>query len=129
MGPGDFINQASGGFQYSGYGGSRQSVMDTIGCMTGNCVDGTLAQMAIASSFGIPSEMVATTWRGNPHVYARIGGLTRDIANHALTGSWNAPPRGPSGPGGSTIIISGDVYGFDDFARKVEMANNKITRW
>ncbi len=119
-GPGDFT--------YEGYGGSRKSISETIGCLSGNCVDGTLAQMSIASAFGIPSEMIATTWNGGPHVYARIAGRTRDIANHALTGSWSAPPRGPGGAG-NMIVIQGDVYGFDDFKRKVEQANNQLVRW
>lgn len=124
-GPG-FLNMASG-FRYIGYGGMQQSLGQTFASGAGNCVDGTLAQMALADMYGIPAEMIQTTWRGSPHVYARIAGRDRDIANRALTGSWNAPPRGPGGRSGA-VIIYGDVYGYNDFVRKVEQANNRLVR-
>ena len=90
-------------------------------------MDGSLAQIALANMWGIPAELIQTTWMGNPHVYARIAGQDRDIANHALTGSWRAPPRGPRGnSGGNTYIVQGDVYGYNDFVKKVEKANNRI---
>lgn len=124
---GSFLSRASG-FTYYGYAGVGQSIGTTLASGAGNCVDGSLAQIALATSFGIPSELIQTTWRGNPHVYARIGGQNRDIANHALTGSWNPPPRGPAGGSGGNVIIYGDVYGYSDFVKKVESANNRLVR-
>lgn len=117
-----FTPRASG-FTYQGYSGSRQSIAETMNCMSGNCVDGTLAQVALAQSFGIPAKMIATTWNGNPHVYGRINGVDRDIANHALTGSWSAPPAGPGESNTAKEIhlhIKGDVYGLPDFENKVK---------
>jgi len=122
-----FLNMASG-FTYLPYGGIGQSISQTLSNFAGNCVDGSLAQIALANAWGIPAELIQTTWMGNPHVYARIAGQDKDIANHALTGSWRAPPRGPGGSGSGNIIIQGDVYGYNDFVKKVEQANNKLTR-
>jgi hypothetical protein len=66
---------------------------------------------------------------GNPHVYARIGGQDRDIANHALTGSWRAPPRGPSGGnGGNTYIFNAPVYNWKEFKKDVAKANDQIVK-
>lgn len=121
-----YLNYASGSsFKYEGYGGHQKSISDTIGCMSGNCVDGTLAQLALANSFGIPAEMVESTWGNSPHVYAKIGGQTRDLANRAITGSWDAPPRGPSdSSAGDTynipVTIQGDVYGVHDLDKKIQ---------
>lgn len=87
-------------FTYQGYGGIGQSIDTTLNSMTGNCVDGTLAQGYLANFFGIPFRMVETTWQGNPHVYgqANFGGgwVDRDIANKALTNNWSRPPAGPN---------------------------------
>ena len=97
--PSSFISRASGtgSFSYRGYGGSQQSIGTTLSTKSGNCVDGTLAQIAEAEKWGIPASMIYTYWNGNPHVAANIGGQVRDIANHSLTGNWGLPPA--FGPG------------------------------
>jgi len=119
-GPGDFT--------YEGYGGIGQSINDTLSRMAGNCVDGTLAQLALAQSFGIPAEMIMGTWMDSPHVWARIGGKDRDIANHSLTGSWNPPPAGPStnnrigrekADRSIHLHFHDKVYGMNDFGKQV----------
>lgn len=125
-----FISRASG-FTYQGYNGSRKSISQTIGSMSGNCVDGTLAQVALARSFGIPAEMITTTWNGNPHVYGRINGVDRDIANHALTGSWNPPPAGPDSPSNSNeskveLHFHDKIYETKDFEKQVEKVVNRL---
>ena len=128
-----FFSIASGysGFRYEGYGGSRKSIANTIGNMSGNCVDGTLAQLSLASSFGIPAEMIMTTWNGNPHVYGRINGVDRDIANHALTGSWSRPPAGPNSSNFDDnrkieLHFHDKVYGMNDFDKQVEKSVNRL---
>ena len=94
-GPLDIASGSSGSFTYKGYGGSRQSIGTTLSTNSGNCVDGTLAQIAEAEKWGIPASMIFTTWNGGPHVAANIGGQVRDIANYSLTGNWGLPPAGP----------------------------------
>lgn len=128
-----FISSASGsGFRYRGYTGIGQSLGTTLSTMSGNCVDGTLAQLSLASSFGIPAEMVMTTWNGNPHVYGRINGIDRDVANHALTGSWSRPPAGPSTssnfdePRKIELHFHDKVYGMNDFDKQVEKSVNRL---
>ena len=127
-----FISSASGsGFRYRGYTGIGQSLGTTLSTMSGNCVDGTLAQLSLASSFGIPAEMVMTTWNGNPHVYGRINGIDRDVANHALTGSWSRPPAGPGSSSNSNepkieLHFHDKVYGMKDFEKQVEKAVDKM---
>ena len=127
-----FISSASGsGFKYRGYTGIGQSIGTTLSTMSGNCVDGTLAQLSLASSFGIPAEMVMTTWNGNPHVYGRINGIDRDIANHALTGSWSRPPAGPSSSNFDDnrkieLHFHDKVYGMNDFDKQVEKSVNRL---
>jgi len=126
-----FKSRASG-FTYQGYTGSRKSISQTIESMSGNCVDGTLAQVALASSFGIPAEIVKTTWNGNPHVYGRINGVDRDIANHALTGSWGRPPAGPGDSNGNVILQKGAIviespeYDVTDLEKKIEKVTLKV---
>lgn len=123
-----FLNMASG-FTYLPYGGIGQSISQTLSNFAGNCVDGSLAQIALANAWGIPAELIQSTWMGNPHVYARIGGQDRDIANHALTGSWRAPPRGPSGGnGGNTYIFNAPVYNWKEFKKDVAKANDQIVK-
>ena len=135
-GIGGFISQASGtygGFKYSGYGGfSGRNVLDIIGSGNANCVDGTMAQAAIAQAAGVPFQIVADTWLGNPHIrgMANFGGgyVSRDISNKSISGSWSRPPAGPSnGSSGNTLIIekgainiTGPVYGIDDLDNKIQ---------
>ena len=124
-----FLNMASG-FTYLPYGGIGQSISQTLSNFAGNCVDGSLAQIALANAWGIPAELIQSTWMGNPHVYARIGGQDRDIANHALTGSWRAPPRGPSGGNGGNYydLRGATILDGKSFEKMVEKANGKIIR-
>ncbi len=131
-GPADhssFISRASG-FTYQGYTGSRKTISQTMDNMSGNCVDGTLAQVALASSFGIPAEMVMATWNGNPHVYGRINGVDRDIANHALTGNWSRPPAGPKNSDNAIpegyVVVDGPVYNIKDLQKEIEKITLKV---
>jgi hypothetical protein len=125
-------SRGPGDFTYEGYGGSQKSISETMNSMSGNCVDGTIAQLTLAEKFGIPAEMIMGTWQGQPHVWARINGRDRDIANYALTGSWSPPAAGPTlndpSMGQVNIHVHGDIYGYNDFKRKVVKAVGDETR-
>jgi len=115
------------GVRYESYGGSKKSISETLSCLSGNCVDLTLGQLTLAKAFGIPAEMVYTTWNGTPHVHGRIAGKDRDVANYALTGNWNAPPRGPFENEQKAVIKQekhyhfegANFYGDRDFKNKI----------
>jgi Phage-related protein len=119
------------GVRYESYGGSKKPINETLSCLSGNCVDLTLGQLTLAKAFGIPAEMVMTTWNGNPHVYGRINGIDRDVANHALTGSWSRPPAGPSSSNFDDnrkieLHFHDKVYGMNDFDKQVEKSVNRL---
>lgn len=111
-------------FTYQAYEGSQKSIAQTIKDMSGNCVDGTLAQLWMAGQLGIPAGAEFTTWLGHPHMLGIVEGAPRDVANHALTGSWSHPPAGPGGSNNAVKVINlhieGDVYGLPDFEEKVK---------
>lgn len=109
-------------YNYQGYGGhQKDNVWSASGTtLTGNCVDMTLGLMG---RYG--GSMVAGTWNGGPHVWWQDNmGNQFDPARMAIDGIGTPPARGP-GDGGN-IVIYGDVYGFDDFAKKVEQASASI---
>jgi hypothetical protein len=112
------------GLHYENYQGAQKNAWTAAGNLSGNCVDMSLGLIAAAGT----GSLVSGTWNGGPHVWANIGGKNYDPARKALEGTWNPPARGPGANVGPAVIIQGDVYGFDDFQRKVQQANNKIVR-
>lgn len=116
-GPYDGMN-----LNYENYAGAKKSPFTCNG-MSGNCVDMSMGLMAMNNGRG---RIVSGTWNGGPHVwYQDPAGKNWDPARKALNGTWNPPARGP-GDNMGAIIINGDVYGFDDFQKKVEKATNRI---
>jgi len=113
--------------RYFGYPGHGVDPMAAL-MGGGNCFDMTLGIMQMAQQrYGLPAKMVWGTYGGNSHVWANIGGKDYDLSRRALEGTYTPPPRGPKGPGaGTVIIIEGDVYGYKDFADKVEKVANGI---
>ena len=110
-------------FNYENYGGMQKSAWTGANSMSGNCVDMSLGLIQAAGG----GSLVEGTWNGNPHVWANIAGKDYDPARKALNGTWSPPPRGPStASAGTAIIIQGDVYGFEDFKKKVQQANNRM---
>lgn len=111
------------GLHYENYTGHRQNAWNAAGTgMSGNCVDMTLGLM---SAYG--GSMVSGTWNGGPHVWWQApNGAQLDPARKALEGTWTPPAKGPGDGMYGNVIINGDVYGFDDFKRKVEQANSSI---
>ena len=111
-------------YHYEDYGGWQKNAWTGENSMSGNCADMT---SGLINRFG--GSMVSGTWNGNPHVWWKSpGGQEFDPARMALNGTGTPPPRGPSSASasGTNYIIQGDVYGWDDFVRKVEQANNKM---
>lgn len=116
-GPYDGMN-----LNYENYAGMQKSPFTSNG-MSGNCVDMSLGMMAMNGGRG---KLVNGTWNGGPHVwYQDQRGRNWDPARKALSGTWNPPARGP-GDNMGAVVINGDVYGFDDFQKKVEQATNRI---
>jgi hypothetical protein len=130
-GPGGPLPAGPGGpesgmsFNYENYGGWKKNAWTGANSMSGNCADMTTGLIA---RFG--GSMVSGTWNGNPHVWwRRPDGTEFDPARKALNGTGSPPPRGPNtSASGNVVVIQGDVYGFKDFQRKVEQANNRIMR-
>jgi len=115
-------------FRYEPYEGSRKTIAQTLEDMSGNCVDGSFAQVWMAGQLGVPMGLEFTTWNGSPHVLAVDNmGRPRDVANHAITGSWDRPPAGPGdgGRGGvfiqkGAVQIHGDINGIKDAEKTME---------
>lgn len=120
-GPFDGMN-----FRYMSYGGHKDGYPKMQGnTLIGNCVDMSMGMMAMNGGAG---KIVPGTWNGGSHVwYQDPAGNNWDGARKALNGTFAPPPRGPA-DGYGNVVINGDVYGFDDFQKKVEQANNKIFR-
>jgi hypothetical protein len=111
------------GLKYESYQGHQKDAWTAAGNLSGNCVDMSLGLIQAAGT----GSLVSGTWNGGAHVWARIGGKDYDPARKALEGTWTPPARGPGGSNvGPAVIINGDVYGFDDFQKKVQQANNRI---
>lgn len=105
---------------YAGYTGRNPWQSD--GTLAGNCVD---MSVGLVQRYG--GELVNGTWNGGLHTWWRApDGREYDPSRKALNNTW-APPnsRGP-GDGGVTYVFNAPVYGYDDFARKVEQVNNRI---
>ena len=98
--------------------------------MSGNCVDGSFAQVWMAGTvrgclwgWSSPHGMVAL-----PHVLAVDDmGRPRDVANHAITGSWDRPPAGPRRRWSwgvfiqkGAVQIHGDINGIKDAEKTME---------
>jgi hypothetical protein len=115
-GPFDSMN-----LKYENYAGHKKNAWNGDNSMSGNCVDMSLGLISAAGS----GQLISGTWNGGPHVWARIGGKDYDPARKALNGTWSPPARGP-GDGYGNVVINGDIYGFDDFQKKVEQANNRM---
>jgi hypothetical protein len=127
-GPHEILSGMGGGLNYQRYGGHRVDPLTAL-ASGGNCFDMTMGMMAMGQALGLDSRMVWGTWNGGSHVWANIGGRNYDPARKALEGTWTPPPRGPArGSGGGNVIINGDVYGYNDFVKKVEKANNRLVR-
>ena len=109
-------------FRYESYGGAMKNAWTGANSMSGNCVDMT---EGLINKYG--GSMVEGTWNGGAHVWWKSpGGKEYDPARKAINNTFSPPPRGPSGGNGAAIVINGDVYGFDDFQKKVEQANNRL---
>jgi hypothetical protein len=122
-----FMSNIGSALSYVGYGGHGKNPYDAL-VSGGNCFDMTLGIMGVASQlFGVPAKMMWGTYQGNSHVWAKLGGKDYDLSRRALEGTYTPPPSGPGG-GGTTIIIQGDCYGYDDFVKQVEKANNTSIR-
>jgi hypothetical protein len=106
---------------YESYAGHKKSAWAGPNSLSGNCVDMSLGLISAAGG----GNLVSGTWNGGPHVWANIGGKDYDPARKALEGTWTPPARGPGDTPLGSIVINGDVYGYDDFAKKVEGAVNK----
>jgi len=115
-------------FKYQDYGGSKQKAWDgSSNCMEGNCVDMSLGVLNAAAASGAKGgSLVFGSWNGTPHVWANIDGVNVDPARKALNGTFAPPARGPSSGSGTTIVLAGPVYGYDDFVKRVRQANDKI---
>lgn len=123
-GPSDGVNYNGLSLNYENYPGSKKNAITGNDCLSGNCVDMSLGLMQMNGGRG---SLVMGTWNGGSHMwYKDPSGKQLDPARKALQNTWRPPARGPSSGSGNQIIITGDVYGFNDFARKVEQANDKI---
>lgn len=125
----NFLDNMFSTFKYEEYEGSRKSISQTLKDMSGNCVDGTFAQVWMAGQLGVPMGMDFTTWNGTPHVLGVTDtGRPRDVANRAITGSWDRPPAGPGDSGGyggvfiakGAVQIQGDINGIKDAEKTME---------
>lgn len=115
--------------KYLDYSGHRKDPLDAL-LTGGNCVDLSLGYNIMAGNLGASTGIGFGTWDGGMHMYSIINGQRYDPARKALQNISTPPARGPGGTNGN-IIINGDVYGYDDFARKVQQAqtgNTKSTR-
>jgi len=123
MGPADGMTSGLR-FNYKRYGNHKDGYPKMDGnTMTGNCFDMTMGLMQMYGG-----SMVLGTWNGGGHAWWKSpGGQEFDPARLALEGTSRPPAYGPGDNYGG-ITINGDVYGFDDFQKKVEQANNKIFR-
>jgi hypothetical protein len=123
MGPsGTFANVADSlitGKSYMGYGGSQRS-LNEVHAAGGNCVDLSLMLLDAAGQMGIPGHLGLTTWNGNSHAFANIGGQIYDPAHKILSGNWGLPPQGPGGCADGEhhikveLNINGPVYDAND---------------
>jgi hypothetical protein len=129
-GPGDWKETVGAmKFNYQNYAGSKQKAWDgSSNCMTGNCVDMSLGVLNAAAASGAKGgSLQFGTWNGGPHVWANIDGVNVDPARKALNGTFAPPARGPGdGNGGVTVVLAGPVYGYDDFVKRVQQANDKM---
>jgi hypothetical protein len=114
-------SRGPGDVRYENYAGVKHNPWMSDGTLSGNCMDMSLGMISAAGE----GELQFTTWNGGPHAYARIRGRDYDPARFALEGTWSPPARGPGDSSQNTIVLYGDVYGFDDFAKRVEQATNK----
>jgi hypothetical protein len=122
-------------FHYQFYFDDKKSNQETLADRAGNCYDTTQLLMSLASAFGLNSSMVHGTWDGVGHVWANIQGLgNMDSTAMMVRGNWNPPSAGPGvmEAQGTTknkvnvnIIMPGEVYGMDDFDRKVSKSTDK----
>lgn len=117
------------GLEYIGYPGHMK---DPISALTsgGNCFDMSLGVMNMASTYGLPSELVWGTYQGNSHVWPRVAGHDYDPSRMALAHTYNPPPWGPPSTGNGEevhvhIHYDKDVYGFEDFESKTIALVNK----
>lgn len=123
-GPGDGVDYNNLSLNYEDYAGTKKNAITASNCLSGNCMDMSIGLMAMNGGRG---SLVMGTWNNGPHMwYKDPSGRQLDPARKALQNTWMPPARGPSSNNGRPIIIQGDVYGFDDFAQKVEKANNQI---
>lgn len=112
--------------KYLDYSGHRKDPLDAL-LTGGNCVDLSLGYNIMAGNLGASTGIGFGTWDGGMHMYSIINGQRYDPARKALQNISTPPARGPGGTNGN-IIINGDVYGYDDFARKVQQAQTGNTK-
>jgi hypothetical protein len=147
-GPGDAwnafmgtANRIFGRMGYRFYYNDVYSDQQTFGQGWGNCVDLSQALIALANIFGFGGGLQTGFWGAYPHDWAVINGVALDPTSFTHGMGWAPPPQTPAqslgthlgvgraGPGsGTTIIINGDIYGYNDFKKKVGTAYHEIRR-
>jgi hypothetical protein len=143
-----FASQLFSRFHHEWYFDDQKSNAKVLADLGGNCYDMAQLLVAIGNAFGLSGGLVNGYWGSVPHTWAYISGIGEMDPTAFVKGMGWSPPgsgsvgstaigisatagpgsrRGSAGAGiGNTIIIQGDVYGYDDFVKKVEKANNKI---
>ena len=125
----DALKESFSGFRYERYANHQKSIGQVLKDKAGNCVDLTLAGMAVGNAIGIPSSMKLGTWDGGGHAYGNFDGENLDFARKALNNTYTPPIRGPGNSGGDInfeVNIKGDVNGIEDYEDKLEKATLKF---
>jgi len=120
----DNLKNVMSGFRYEGYANHQKSIGQVLKDKAGNCVDLTLAGMAVGNALGIPSSMKLGTWNGGGHAYGNFDGENLDFARKALDNTYSPPVSGPIGSN-STIAVhihleGSNIYNGNDFEETVK---------
>lgn len=121
---------------YENYEGHQKDPL--LALMTGgNCVDLSLGYGIVGSWLGATTGIGMGTWDGGLHMYSVLDGVRYDGARMARDGIKTPPARGP-GPGslnGGGLVIENyhdwdgaNIYGYNDFNKKVAQANKNNTK-
>ena len=121
---------------YENYEGHQKDPL--LALLTGgNCVDLSLGYGIVGSWLGAKTGIGMGTWDGGLHMYSVLNGQRYDGARMARDGISTPPARGPA-PGtlnGGSVTIENyhdwngaNVYGYNDFNKKVAQANKSNTK-
>lgn len=128
--------------QYQYYYNSKNggNVEDSLRSGAFNCYDGSLILMALASMYGLKSEMRGMMINGDGHAYTVINGKVYDATAMQTMGRRKAPGVRYAGTGGGKkkekekaptnnytveVQINGDVYGEKDLEAKIKKGVEK----